>query len=144
MALFTSSEILRAYENARKSCKNKYEVYLFDQNREECILQMLHEINAGCYVHGTYKELVLHDSKKRFVASPCFIGIPDSVYRYMYAISERYTLADSIFSEMLVLREFIRLIRHIWYLQKDSVYLDVSERCIEILNITKILKARKE
>jgi hypothetical protein len=72
------------------------------------------------------------------------IGILDSVYRYMYAIFERYALTDSIFSEMLVLREFIRLVRHMGYLEKDSVYLDVSERCVEILKITKTLKTRKE
>lgn len=72
------------------------------------------------------------------------IEILDSVYRYMYSISERHILADSIFSEILVLREFIRLVRHMGYLKKDSVYLDVSERCVEILKITKTLKIKKE
>lgn len=68
------------------------------------------------------------------------IEILAKIYAYMYDLSDRKRLAEEIFTEMLVLREFLRLTRTAGYLRKDSLYLDVSERCIEILKITKALK----
>lgn len=97
MTFFTPSEILRAYEKARKSRKNKYEVYLFDQNREERLMKMLHEINTGCYVHGTYKELILQDSKKRYIASPQFLDhiVHHLIYARLYPILDRKMVQTS-------------------------------------------------
>lgn len=77
---FTFSEILRAYEKARKSRKNKYETYVFNQNREERLIRMLAQINSGTYEHGAYRELVLNDSKKRYIASPKFA---DHVFHHL-------------------------------------------------------------
>jgi hypothetical protein len=68
------------------------------------------------------------------------IGILDSIYRYSYLVSERPRLAESVFAEILVFREFVRLVRHMGHLGKDAVYLDVSERCVEMLKIAKALK----
>jgi hypothetical protein len=39
MTIFTPKNILRAYKLARKSRKNKQEVYMFDQQLESRLLQ---------------------------------------------------------------------------------------------------------
>ena len=40
------------------------------------------------------------------------IEILDSTYRYMYLVPERPALSNALFSQMLIVREFIRLIRN--------------------------------
>jgi hypothetical protein len=72
MEKITLQKILEAYHNARKSRKDKYEVYLFDQNREQRIMDMFSEIKERRYIHSPYKELILNDSKKRYISSPSF------------------------------------------------------------------------
>lgn len=91
MSLFTPTDILLAYREARRSRKDTYEVYLFDQNRESRLMQMLDEVNTGRYIHGSYRELVLQDSKKRYIASPYFRDhiIHHLVYARLYPILDR-------------------------------------------------------
>lgn len=80
--------LLKAYRNARKSRKESYEVYLFDQNREEHLLRMRDELINGRYVHGTYRSIVLKDSKKRYISSPGFRDhiLHHLVYQEIYPI----------------------------------------------------------
>jgi len=88
MNFLNAKNILEAYKNARKSRKNKYEVYLFDQNREERLFKMLDELKKKKYVHSEYKNLILHDSKKRYIASPIFQDhiLHHLVYEQIYKI----------------------------------------------------------
>ena len=80
--------LLKAYRNARKSRKESYEVYLFDQNREEHLLRMRDELISGHYVHGAYRNIVLKDSKKRYISSPSFRDhiLHHLVYQEIYPI----------------------------------------------------------
>lgn len=82
----TIERLYQAYINARKSRKSKYEVYLFDQNREERILRIFDDIKNRRYKHSPYKELVLNDSKKRNISSPIFVDhiIHHFVYDCIY------------------------------------------------------------
>lgn len=53
-------------------------------------MAMLRAVNGGSYVHGPYKELVLRDSKKRYIASPRF---PDHVVHHL-AYARLYPALD--------------------------------------------------
>jgi len=66
------SHLLQAYEIARKSRKDTYEVYLFDQNREERLLKMQKDLKNNSYKHSEYKKIIINDSKKRYIYSPNF------------------------------------------------------------------------
>jgi hypothetical protein len=70
MTIFTAKNILEAYNLARKSRKNKQEVYMFEQNLEERLNKMINDLKNRKYIHGEYKEIVLYDSKKRYIFSP--------------------------------------------------------------------------
>ena len=72
MTIFTATNIMNAYKLARKSRKNKQEVYLFEQNLEERLLKMLGDLKEKKYIHWKYKEIILFDSKKRYIFSPNF------------------------------------------------------------------------
>jgi len=72
MTIFTAKNIMDAYKLARKSRKTKQEVYLFDQNLEERLLKILDDLKNRKYIHSKYKEIVLVDSKKRYIFSPQF------------------------------------------------------------------------
>jgi len=87
----TPIKFLAAYKAARKSRKNKYEVYLFDQNREERIVKMHDDIKNRTYKHHPYKTLILHDSKKRNIASPVFEDhiLHHVIYASIYEILDK-------------------------------------------------------
>ena len=87
----------RAYKTARKSRKEKYEVYLFDQNREQRIFEMHQQLQDRCYEHGKYKELILNDSKKRNISSPNFRDhvLHHFVYAAVYDILDRKMVYSS-------------------------------------------------
>jgi len=72
VTIFTAKNIMDAYKLARKSRKTKQEVYLFDQNIEERLLKILDDLKNRKYIHSKYKEIVLVDSKKRYIFSPQF------------------------------------------------------------------------
>jgi len=97
MEKITLQKILEAYQNARKSRKDKYEVYLFDQNREQRLKDMFAEIQERKYIHSSYKELVLNDSKKRYISSPSFRDhiLHHLVYSLVYDTLDRKMVHSS-------------------------------------------------
>jgi len=106
MEKITLEKIFEAYKNARKSRKNKYEVYLFDQNREQRILDMYADI-----IHAPYKNLILHDSKKSYISSPVFIH--HLVYAQIYD-----TLDTKMVHSSFACRKEYWLHKWVLYLQK--------------------------
>jgi len=71
---------MSSYKLARKSRKNKSEVYIFDLKMEENLLKMLDDLKNRKYEHGKYTKIILHDSKKRFIHSPNF---RDHIFHHM-------------------------------------------------------------
>jgi hypothetical protein len=88
MTIFTAKNILNAYKLARKSRKKKQEVYMFDQNLERRLLKMLSDLKNKRYVHDKYKEIILYDTKKRYIYSPSFKDhiLHHLVYKQIYKI----------------------------------------------------------
>lgn len=97
MTIFTHENILKAYKLARKSRKDKQEVYMFDQQLETRLLQMLHELKNKTYKHLEYKKIILHDSKKRYIYSPHFKDhiIHHLIYAQIYDILDKKMVHSS-------------------------------------------------
>jgi RNA-directed DNA polymerase len=97
--IFTARNILNAYKLARKSRKNKQEVYMFDQNLERRLIQMLEDLKNKRYVHEKYKEIILYDSKKRYIYSPSFKDhiFHHLVYKQIYKVLDS-KMVDSTFA----------------------------------------------
>ena len=76
---------------ARKSRKNKQEVYLFEQNLEYRLLKILDDLKNRKYLHSKYKEIILFDSKKRYIFSPQFRDhiFHHFVYKQIYDILDK-------------------------------------------------------
>lgn len=99
MTIFTATNILNAYKKARKSRKDKQEVYMFDQNLERRLLDVIDDLKNRKYKHWKYREIVLYDSKKRYIFSPNFRDhiLHHLVYAQTYDILDKkmthYTFA---------------------------------------------------
>ena len=91
MTIFTAENILNAYKLARKSRKTKQEVYMFDQNLEQRLLAMLDDLKNKKYLHGKYKQIILFDSKKRYIFSPNFRDhiFHHLIYKQIYDVLDR-------------------------------------------------------
>lgn len=72
MKFLSNENLMLAYKNARKSRKSKSEVYLWDVNCEENLLKLKKDLEWRTYIHGNYKNIILFDSKKRYINSPIF------------------------------------------------------------------------
>lgn len=68
-----------------------------------------------------------------------FLFALDWVYSYMYNLWERKELIQNIFSQTLLIREFLRFFYKRWYILKDMVFVDFSSQILEILKISKAL-----
>jgi len=81
----------QSYLKARKSRKNKQEVYLFDLKIEENLLNMKNDIINRTYKHEKYKKIILYDSKKRYIYSPTFRDhiLHHFVYEKIYNILDK-------------------------------------------------------
>ena len=80
MEFLSYSNLLQSYASARKSRKQKLEVYVFDLKMEENLLKMYSDLKNRKYIHGNYTRIILHDSKKRFIHSPNF---RDHIFHHM-------------------------------------------------------------
>ena len=72
MEFLSNKNLMLAYKRAKKSRKDKQEVYIWDLNFEENILKLKRDLELWTYIHGEYKDIVLYDSKKRYISSPTF------------------------------------------------------------------------
>lgn len=72
MKFLSNENLMLSYRQARKSRKNKQEVYLWDLNFEENILNLKRDLELWTYIHSEYKNIILFDSKKRYISSPNF------------------------------------------------------------------------
>ena len=91
MTIFTATNVLEAYKLARKSRKDKQEVYMFDQQIETRISEIIKDLKNRTYKHDEYKKIILHDSKKRYIYSPHFRDhiLHHLVYKQIYEIIDK-------------------------------------------------------
>lgn len=90
MSFLNAKNLMIAYKKARKSRKEKQEVYLFEQQLEARLLKLLDDLKTKTYIHWDYKQIVLIDSKKRYIYSPVF---RDHILHYM-VYNEIYKVLD--------------------------------------------------
>jgi retron-type reverse transcriptase len=61
-----------AYLKARKGKRYRVAILEFGINLEENLLQLQYDLRNDTYVHGTYREFIVHDSKKRHIKAAPF------------------------------------------------------------------------
>lgn len=115
MTIFTATNILDAYKLARKSRKTKQEVYMFEQNLEKRLLDILDDLKNKKYVHGKYREIILYDTKKRFIFSPHF---KDHIVHHLLYKQIYYLLDSKMTHSTFACRKWYGSHRAIKYLQK--------------------------
>ncbi len=92
---FEYKDVFFAYLKAKKSRKNKQEIYIFDQNREERLKNIFDELKNKTYKHSEYKKIIINDGKKRYIYSPIFRD--HIVHHLLYA--KIYNAIDNNFLE---------------------------------------------
>lgn len=141
MDFLSYSNLLQSYKLARKSRKNKMEVYVFDLKLEENLLKMYTDIKNRIYIHGKYTKIILHDSKKRYIHSPNF---RDHIFHHMMYKSLYETLDKKLIFATFACRKWywshkaILYIRK--YIQKETRKLNKKQK----ENILKWGKNKKE
>ena len=99
-----------------------------------------------------YRLMILHTmklpKKERFYIREKIerhlLGMLEHIYAFMYQKTERKALVELLFSEAMILREFLRLLHEIGHSLGESIYMDLSNRIVEILKILKRLKGKYE
>ncbi len=122
---FTYNDLYSAYQKAKKSRKNKQEVYLFDQNREERLRNIYDELKDKKYKHWSYKKIIIYDSKKRLIYSPLF---RDHIVHHLLYAKLYKTIDDSLLNSTFACRKWYWAHKWIIYLsdlikQKPSNWL---------------------
>lgn len=100
-------------------------------------------------VEWIYKDFLFHIvkacKKERFFirekVEKVFLNILEKIYDFMYNLDERDITIRYIFNKLLILKEFFVFIHFEVELLKETVYIDLSERLVEVLKITKRIKS---
>lgn len=91
MKFLSDENLMSAYKKARKSRKGKQEVYLWDLNMEQNLLKLKNDLELWTYVHGPYKNIILFDSKRRYISSPIFRDhiVHHMVHNVLYEVFDK-------------------------------------------------------
>lgn len=68
-----------------------------------------------------------------------YMDLLEDIYKYMYNIWSRKEVMENVFNKVLVIREFSRLLYTMWIKNSESSFLDLGERWLEILKISKTI-----
>ena len=68
-----------------------------------------------------------------------YMDLLEDIYKYMYNIWSRKDSMQNVFDKVLVIREFSRLLYTMWIKNSDLVFLDLWERWLEVLKISKTI-----
>lgn len=69
-----------------------------------------------------------------------FLDTFELVFTYKYNLWDRNYLISNIFNNILLLKDFFKILYNIWKIKWDIFYLDIWDRFIEILKICKWIK----
>lgn len=97
MEFLSNKNLMLAYRQARKSRKDKQEVYLWDLNFEENILKLKRDLELWTYIHSSYKNIILFDSKKRYISSPNFRDhiVHHMIHNIIYPVFDKKLIATT-------------------------------------------------
>ena len=68
-----------------------------------------------------------------------YMDLLEDIYKYMYNIWNRKDSMQNVFDKVLVIREFSRLLYTMWIKNSDLAFLDLWERWLEVLKISKTI-----
>ena len=68
-----------------------------------------------------------------------YMDLLEDIYKYMYNIWSRKDSMQNVFDKVLVIREFSRLLYTMWIKNSDLSFLDLWERWLEVLKISKTI-----
>ena len=68
-----------------------------------------------------------------------YMDLLEDIYKYMYNIWSRKDSMQNVFDKVLVIREFSRLLYTMWIKNSDLAFLDLWERWLEVLKISKTI-----
>ncbi len=69
-----------------------------------------------------------------------FLDTFELVFTYKYNLWDRNYIISKIFNNILLLKDFFKILYNIWKIKWDIFYLDIWDRFIEILKICKWIK----
>lgn len=86
-----------AYLRARKGKRFRYAILEFSAALEENLLSLKHDLEHDSYVHGAYREFVVHDSKKRLIKAAPFRDrvVHHAICAVIESLFERSFIFDS-------------------------------------------------
>jgi len=97
MKFLSTENLILAYKNALKSRKTKHEIYIFNQNLEKNLKNILSDLQNRIYTHWSYKYFSLCDSKKRYISSPIFRDhiLHHMIYNICYDVLDKRMIYNS-------------------------------------------------
>lgn len=80
--------IFDAWREYRCGKKQRPAVRVFERNLEENLLLLISDLESGSYEHGSYKQFVIHDAKRRIISSPSVKDhlVHRAIYRVLYPL----------------------------------------------------------
>lgn len=72
-----------------------------------------------------------------------FLDLFEEVYKYMFDLTDRKIVIQDIFNKTLILREFTRFLYKQWKIQNDNIYLDLWDKWLEVIKISKSIINKK-
>ncbi len=94
---FSLKNLLGAYKRARRGKQHREEIARFGWNLEANIIALRADILGGAYVHGSYRQFVVSDSKRREIKAAPFRDriVHQAVVAALEPIFERGFIFDS-------------------------------------------------
>lgn len=72
-----------------------------------------------------------------------FLDTFEIVFKYKYNLWDRNEFISNIFNNILLLKEFFKMLYNMWKIKWDIFYLNIWDKFIEILKICKSIKNKK-
>ena len=128
------------YLNTKKRVLQLFEIWIELKEQKNFLLEKktedLYQICVNFLIKIPFKSRYFIREK----IEKNFLLILKEKYKYKYNLFDRKTLIISIFNNIMILKDFLRLILIISHKNNDWFYLDIQNRFIEILQICKTIK----
>ncbi len=95
--IYAFENIYTAYQKARKGRRYKKDIVLFERHLESQLSKISFVLRKERYRHGSYREFIVNDSKKRTISATSFQDriVHHAVYAYIEPLFEKQFIYDS-------------------------------------------------
>ena len=89
--------LLKAYKNARKLKRDRYEVLYFTQNLEDEVMSLLDDLKSYTYRQGPYRKFCVYEPKLRLISALHFRDrlVQWSIYQLLMPFYDKIFIEDS-------------------------------------------------